>query len=110
MAKYTFNDPKYYNVYYNHSTDKLEIIKTLHNPYTTISEEIPQDDNLACVFTINPVLVGMLQTLNISFCKAKNRIISSINKDLSSGLISYEKNSNLYHLLVNEFHLPIKDL
>jgi hypothetical protein len=110
MAKYTFNDPKYYNVYYNHSTDKLQVIKTLHNPYTTISDEIPQDDNLACVFTINPVLVGMLKTLSIPFYKAKKLIISAINKDLSSGLISFCKNSNLYYLLVNEFRLPIKNL
>jgi hypothetical protein len=77
-----------------------------------IDDEIPVDDNLVCVFTINPVLIGMLRTLSIPFYKAKNRIISAINKDLSSDFIKsiYDKNSNLYNLLINEFHLPIKNL
>jgi hypothetical protein len=112
MATYTINDVKYYNVYYNHSTSKLQIIKTVHNPYITISDEIPEDDNLVCVFTINPVLIGMLRNLSIPFYKAKNRIISAINKDLSSPLVKciYDKNSNLYNLLIKEFHLPIKNL
>jgi hypothetical protein len=26
-------DPKYYNVYYNHSTNKLQVIKTAYNPF-----------------------------------------------------------------------------
>jgi hypothetical protein len=105
-------DPKYYNVYYNHSTNKLQVIKTAYNPFRMIDDEIPVDDNLVCVFTINPVLIGMLRTLSIPFYKAKNRIISAINKDLSSDFIKsiYDKNSNLYNLLINEFHLPIKNL
>jgi len=105
-------DPQYYNIYYNHSTDKLQIIKTSYCPFKFISDEIPSDDNLVCVFTINPLLIGMLRTLSIPFYRAKNRIISAINKDLSSDYIKsiYDKNSNLYNLLVNQFNLPIKNL
>jgi hypothetical protein len=111
MKTLTIADVDYYNVCYNHSTNKLQIIKTGDNPFTCSYDDNPNDDdNLACVFVINPVLFGMLKTLSIPFYKAKKLIISAINRDLNSphcsnGKDLFNKKSNLYNLLVNEFGL-----
>jgi hypothetical protein len=60
------------------------------------------DKTLKIVFTLTSYLIGMLRTLNIPFYKVKKRILSAINKDLSNGK-SFDINSNLYNVLVNEF-------
>jgi hypothetical protein len=111
MKTLHISDEAYYNVCYNSQLNKMNIIKTNTNIFTDISDDnwLEKDDNLICVFVINPVLVGMLRTLSIPFYKAKNLISKAIFKDVTEEKM-FNKNSNLYNLLINEFHLPIKTL
>ena len=86
--------------YHNHSLFKHSHI------FTVISDDnlLEKDAKLICVFVINPVLLGMLKTLNYSFYYVKSKICKAIFKDIKQEKM-FDENSNLYNLLVNEFGL-----
>jgi hypothetical protein len=102
LAKLFSKEPKYLNIYYDTQKLKLVILEVSVNEYTTMSDDLPNDENLNLVFILTPYLIGMLRTLNIPFYKVKRRILSALNKDLKKHT-SFNKNTNLYNVLVNEF-------
>jgi hypothetical protein len=65
------------------------------------------DKNLNIVFTLTSYLIGILHTLNVSFAQSKKQLIKAIDKDLSNDN-SFNKNSNLYNVLVNQFGIKLK--
>jgi len=103
MKTLTIPNDDYYNICYNPKTDKTQIVKTQLDIFTS-DDDLATSDDLICVFVITPVLIGMLKTLSIPFSKVKNLINKAVFKDIDQKKI-FDKNSNLYNLLVNEFGL-----
>jgi hypothetical protein len=111
----TFNklfdkQPNFLNIYYDTLKKKLVIFESrcIDNG-SFFSDDFPQNESLNYVFTLTPYLMGMLKSLNLPFYKVKRCVLSAINKDLSKGNM-FDKSSNLYNLLVNEFGIKLKAL
>ena len=105
-------EPKYINIYYHHAKDKLVCHQHRCNAFIELSDGYPdeKDENLSLLFTITPYMLGAIKSLKISFAEAKRRILTALFKDLSNPSPKsciYDKNSNLYNVLVNEFGIKL---
>jgi len=92
-------EPEQLHICYDLQKDKMRIFKD--------SEFNCKDENLNCVFTLTSYLIGILHTLKIPYSLAKKRLMKAIFNDLSTGN-NFNKNSNLYNVLVNEFGIKVR--
>ncbi|MFM2344714.1 MAG: hypothetical protein RLZZ210_1325 [Pseudomonadota bacterium] len=93
-------EPSRLHIVYDYKNDKMLCIDQEKINYT--------DENLNIVFTLSSYLIGIMHSLKIPFSTCKSKIKKAIFKDLSSGK-HFDRNSNLYNVLVYEFGIKLRN-